>query len=77
MKFRNQKSYLHDFAMLLGSIAKFAMPSQSFAKLPKVTKIESFDYDLQDVACIRKLIVLGHQETSREVIRIQGSNQGV
>ena len=52
------------------------MLHRSVAKLPKVTKIESFDYDIRDVTCIRKLIVLRHQETSREVLGIGGSNQG-
>ena len=51
-----------------GALRNFVMPPKSVAKFPKVTKIESFFYDLRDMTCIRKLIVHGHQENSREVL---------
>ena len=50
---------LPDFALLLGSIAKFCNASQERREITESKKNRKFDFDLRDMTSIRKLIVLG------------------
>ena len=44
---------------------KFCNASQERCKITESHKNRKFDFDLEDMTCIRKLIILGLQESLR------------